>query len=1089
MIEVSYTREHVKEWFRSDLFQKGLNYFNNSRVYNLVYDSDLDRLDGTVVGSQPYAVRVEFDEEGYMDTYCNCPAYNVEDDCKHIVALLLELCEGEGAGKIISSAPSVGNSMKVTDPDWRRTNEIFTLFQVDRNLPSVDSSLLQTTASTESLEVEFICTVDKPIYEEASITLGMKLGVKRLYVAQKIKELLEHVWQRKPYFFTKLFTYEPVLHQFKPEDQEVIDQLIEIYRNEQSYREKLRFYSGGLRNDKHLYIPPTAWERLWPKLKQTNVKLNWNKQQFDRLEIVQEPLPIQYRLTKGLEDHFILNIDGLDEITTLENYGYLLHDGKLFQAKHWQLEKIAALQQHFYFTPFTELIIDNEQMNAFIHQVLPTLKQIGEVDYAPDVSERIQSPPLQAKIFVDHAEAQITVQPEFVYGETVIRPGLEQGMKMENQEVFLIRDMDREARIMWLLEDAGFLLHGEQIVITEEEEIFRFLYEVLPALNELAEVYVTPNVQRLMREIPRSPKVNMEMNSSTNLLEIKFDIEDIDEQEIAQLLRTVIEKKKYYRMADGSYLSLKEGAFEEISQLLDQLGVRKPDIAAGKPLQIPAVRALQMEDETRQISSIKIGKALRRFIDRLRHPEQLDFEIPKEMEGILRDYQKDGFQWFRTLHEYQFGGILADDMGLGKTLQSITYIWSEKLRADSSGKPALVIAPAALVYNWKNEFANFAPALKIAVVTGTKTERKEILAQIADYDVLITSYPLIRRDAALYSGLSFGILILDEAQAIKNASTQTAQAVKSLTSERRFALTGTPIENNLDELWSIYDAVFPELFAGKSAFSKLSPEQVARITKPFLLRRMKSDVLKELPEKIESVQTTELNKEQKKLYLAYLERIQRESMQQIESEGFQKSRMKILAGLTRLRQLCCHPATFIENYQGGSSKLDRLIELLQECRESGRRVLVFSQFTSMLSIIREVLDQEEMDYFYLDGQTSGEERVALADRFNGGEKQIFLISLKAGGTGLNLTGADTVILYDLWWNPAVEQQAADRAHRLGQKNVVHVIRLITQGTIEEKMFELQQKKKDLIDQVVQPGEAALSSLSEAEIRELLMLRS
>jgi SNF2 family DNA or RNA helicase len=328
---------------------------------------------------------------------------------------------------------------------------------------------------------------------------------------------------------------------------------------------------------------------------------------------------------------------------------------------------------------------------------------------------------------------------------------------------------------------------------------------------------------------------------------------------------------------------------------------------------------------------------------------------------------------------------------------------------------------------------------------------------------------------------------LDEAQAIKNSSSQTAQAVKQIQAPRRFALTGTPVENSLDELWSIFEAIFPGLFPSYRRFRDLPPERIARMVRPFILRRLKKDVLEELPDRIETVQRSELTVEQKKLYAAYLTQLQDETSKDMEENGFQKNRIKILAGITRLRQLCCHPALFVENYQGDSGKMEQLLETVQDCLAAGKRILIFSQFASMLNLIRQTLAAQGRDLFYLDGQTPAQSRVEMCRRFNEGEAELFLISLKAGGTGLNLTGADTVILYDLWWNPAVEEQAIGRAHRMGQKQVVQVIRLVTEGTIEEKILELQQRKKDLIAEVIEPGDGGSTTLSEQDIRELLMV--
>ncbi|MCY9027169.1 DEAD/DEAH box helicase, partial [Priestia megaterium] len=479
-------------------------------------------------------------------------------------------------------------------------------------------------------------------------------------------------------------------------------------------------------------------------------------------------------------------------------------------------------------------------------------------------------------------------------------------------------------------------------------------------------------------------------------------------------------------------------------------------------------------------SAAKFGSAFKRLLTQLKSPEEMDWEVPESLQASLRDYQYNGFKWFKSLAHYSLGGVLADDMGLGKTLQSIAYILSEK-ELDEDSSAFLIVVPASLIYNWRNELEKFAPNLTVQTITGTPSEREEKLKRTAD--VWITSYPTLRQDIDLYQHLHFHALILDEAQSIKNHTTKTAVAVRTISAKKRFALSGTPIENSLDELWSIFQTILPGLFPGLRQFKNMSSEQVSRIVRPFLLRRVKKDVLKELPDKIETTHLSELTKEQKELYVGYLEQLK----SSLAGEDFNKNRMKILAGLTRLRQICCHPSLFVENYEGDSSKLEQLLEITRNAIANGKRLLIFSQFTSMLHIIREELQKENLSYFYLDGQTPSKERVEMADRFNNGKQDIFLISLKAGGTGLNLTGADTVILYDLWWNPAIEEQAAGRAHRIGQKNVVQVIKLISQGTIEEKIYGLQQKKKELIEQVIQPGETMLSSLTEEELRELLSM--
>ncbi|MDN6162526.1 MAG: DEAD/DEAH box helicase, partial [Atopostipes sp.] len=505
----------------------------------------------------------------------------------------------------------------------------------------------------------------------------------------------------------------------------------------------------------------------------------------------------------------------------------------------------------------------------------------------------------------------------------------------------------------------------------------------------------------------------------------------------------------------GALLSLEDEGFDAIQQMFTDLNIGKDDLQDGS-VKMPIYRSAQVDE----LVGLKkqYDPSFQKLLHQLKSPEEQHFELPENLQATLREYQETGFQWFKSLSHYYLGGILADDMGLGKTLQTIAYVLSEP-----SEYPHLIVVPSSVVYNWKNEFQKFAPDLSVEIVTGAPPERRSRMEHSEDKDVWITSYSTLRQDIDIYRELTFQTMILDEAQFIKNYATKTSQAIRQVTASRRFALSGTPIENSIEELWAIFQVVLPGLMPSQKKFKQLSHEKIASMTKPFILRRLKQDVLKELPDKIESVYISELTKDQKDLYVGYLRQLQQEANQSIKDSGFNHNRMKILAGLTRLRQLCCHPSLFIENYQGKSGKLEQLMETVQQTLESGGRMLVFSQFTSMHEIIKAKLEEAGIDSFYLHGGTPSQERVDMSERFNNGEKDVFLISLKAGGTGLNLTGADTVILYDLWWNPAVEDQATGRAHRFGQKKVVQVIRLITEGTIEEKIYALQQKKRELID--------------------------
>jgi len=467
--------------------------------------------------------------------------------------------------------------------------------------------------------------------------------------------------------------------------------------------------------------------------------------------------------------------------------------------------------------------------------------------------------------------------------------------------------------------------------------------------------------------------------------------------------------------------------------------------------------------------------------------------LTKNLVSILRDYQKQGVWWLQTLSRYGFGGILADDMGLGKTIQVLALLASYKQQNDSCR--ALVVCPASLVLNWENEAKKFTPELNVKCILGTTEERVALLSDTTKDDIIITSYELLKRDADHYKNLYFDYEIIDEAQYIKNHNTQNARCVKSIRASHRFALTGTPIENSMAELWSIFDYLMPGYLYKYAHFRNrfevpvikdgdtLPMDELKRMVSPFILRRLKKDVLTELPDKTETVLYTNLAQEQKKLYYANLSSMQKELSTELQSVTG-KNRMIVLAMLTRLRQLCCDPALLYENYKEESAKFELCMSLVENTIASGHKILLFSQFTSMLSILESALRERQIPYYLIEGSTKKEERIRQVKAFNRDDTPVFLISLKAGGTGLNLTGADVVIHYDPWWNLSAQNQATDRAHRIGQKNSVSVYKLIAKGTIEEKILALAEKKQSLAEQILPDEGSFLQGLSKEQILDL-----
>ena len=635
------------------------------------------------------------------------------------------------------------------------------------------------------------------------------------------------------------------------------------------------------------------------------------------------------------------------------------------------------------------------------------------------------------------------------------------------------------------------------MVLSGEEEVYGFLREGLFRLQELAaafgaDIYISDALKG-MRVIP-SPHISVGISLSGGLLELELSCEEMPLSQLSEILSRYDRKRKYFRLKDGSFVDLSDGGLRSLSELGRCLPSGEKGLTEGS-LRLPGYRALYLDSSLEESSYLNLSrdKSFRALVRSMKTVQDSDFEIPEELSGVLRGYQKTGFRWIRTLRENGFGGILADDMGLGKTLQAIAFLLSEW----KEGKRFLVVCPASLVYNWKSELERFAPGLPVWLAAGVQAERERVKERLEEAGgVLVTSYDLLRRDIELYEGLTFDAQIIDEAQFIKNHATQAARAVKMVRSDFRLALTGTPVENRLSELWSIFDYLMPGYLFGYSRFreefetpivTKKEEEAALRLQKmirPFVLRRLKRDVLSDLPDKLEKNMYAAMEGEQRQLYDAHVQRLILLLSGQSEQE-FSAAKIQILAELTKLRQLCCDPGLLLEGYQGESAKTRLCLELIRNAVEGGHKVLLFSQFTSMLERLKAALKEEGVSFYSLDGSTPKARRVQLVDAFNRDETQVFCVSLKAGGTGLNLTGADIVIHFDPWWNVAVQNQATDRAHRIGQKNVVTVYRLIARDTIEEKIVQLQERKSRLAEQILGSEDMGPASLTREALMEIL----
>ncbi len=1073
-LKIKLNQKIIKEMCGTVSFKRGDAFYCANKVTFENYSPD--NCEATVTGTEDFHVTIEKNESDGFRTKCSCPALaSFQRDCQHIAAVLLSIYEHQRQGTI-PIGPSERQSGSSTNQAL--TEDLLTLFN-DQPIRSSGHQL--HFENRQVLDAEFTC---KPVtMGKGRNMFGIEVKIGPANV-QNIRDFLEQVKEGNPSLLSISFTYDPSLHCFQKETDAIIQQLIQVVHDEKVYVDALPDNSNYTISNHMLFIPPSSWERLIPLLiRAPLVKLEYDGNTFDSLYLSDELLPLQFDFAETEGKGYQLKIKGLNHLIVLDSYRSVLSGGKLVKLRSEDCQRLSDLKQMLDASETNQIPIPQEQIDFFLEKVVPGLKKLGDVQISGAIPKNLVKTPLIAKLYLDRVKDRLLAGLEFHYENMVINP-------LDSRELRavprLIRDVEKEAAILRLMEDSLFAKTDGGYFLHNEELEYEFLYHVVPKLQKLVQIYATTAVRNRIAKGNARPQVRVKVKKErTNWLEFKFEMDGIPEKHIREVLLALEEKRKYYRLPNGSLLSLETWEFAEINRFLNEIPDQNEDLESG--LNLPIVRGLQLLDSVDDSNTFKLEESFRQLLENIRNPGSLEFEVPKSLEVLLRDYQKHGYKWMKALANYGFGGILADDMGLGKTLQSITFILSELPDIRKKKLPVLIVCPSSLTHNWLSEITKFASDVRAVVIEGNKTGRNKIQKDVADMDVVITSYPLLLRDIKWFEKQDFHTVFFDEAQAFKNPMTQTARAVKRIMAGNRFALTGTPVENSLEELWSIFHVVFPELFLGLKEYSNLPRETIARRIRPFLLRRLKEDVLLELPDKIESMESVELLPDQKKLYAAYLAKLREDTLKHLDKDTLRKNRIKILAGLTRLRQVCCHPALFVDGYKGGSAKFEQLMQIVEESKLSGRRVLIFSQFTKMLELIGRELAIQGLPFFYLDGHTPSEERVEICNRFNAGERDLFLISLKAGGTGLNLTGADTVILYDMWWNPAVEEQAADRAHRIGQTNVVQVIKLVARGTIEEKMNELQEKKRYLIKEIIDSEEKASSTLTEEDIREILMI--
>ena len=942
--------------------------------------------------------------------------------------------------------------------------------------------------------------------KDGKLSLSFKVGENRLFVIKKLDTFCENVKNSATDIYGSSTEINHGIDNFSEEGKNWISLIRRIVAEEKEFLQRLQTsasYYGSVKESIGGKLNLFGWrlDEVYEMLgereidfedKDSSVKTKMTLRCREGDPKIRVRISEDGRLKDGIF-HGITVSANMPELYRGADTAYFISEGKLnrvsknFAEKTEPLENLVMNGRLFF-------CVGRNRMSEFYYKLLPVLEEIADVTETNSVKFRhYLLPEPRFTFYLDAEEGEASCRVHVNYGSKEFSALDMLEIRRESQELF--RDRGRENEVLhqamqWFPE--ADTEKGE-LRCVDEKRIYSLMKTGTERLMELGEVRCTKRF--LGKREVKKVKVSVGVSLSSDLLELDISTEDISQAELLDILKSYRKKQSYYRLKDGSFADLEEPSLEMLAELTEAMNVKDRELLKGK-LKVPMFRTLYLDkllEESEGVYSTR-DSYFREVVKGFKTVKDADFEEPESLSRIMRNYQKDGYKWLRTLEAWKFGGILADDMGLGKTLQMIAVL----LAAKKEGKKgiSLIVCPSSLVYNWGAEFEKFAPELKVSIVTGNQEERQTRIDEWQESDVLVTSYDLLKRDIALYEDMEFLYEIIDEAQYIKNHTTAAAKAVKVIHSQVRYALTGTPIENRLSELWSIFDYLMPGFLYSYEVFRReletpivknndeKAMKRLQKMVGPFILRRLKENVLKDLPEKLEEYRYVSLGERQQQIYDGQVVHM-REQIARQNGEDFNKNKLQILAELTRLRQICCDPSLCLEGYKGEAAKLEACMELIQSAIDGGHRILVFSQFTSMLEILEQRLREQETEYFVITGATTKEKRISLVKSFNEGDTPVFLISLKAGGVGLNLTGADVVIHYDPWWNLAAQNQATDRAHRIGQKKKVTVYKLIARHTIEEKIQKLQETKKNLAEQVINGESTGLGSLSREELLELL----
>ena len=1009
----------------------------------------LDSVDGTKneivnffrVNSQSnhfyYDVSIIVNKNQISSFYCECEQFKNYHTCKHVAACLL-----------YNSDIILGNGFDRTDI----SNNILELFESNG-----------VSGIREKVQIDLELDFSKSVP-----TFKLMVGINKKYSINresKFESFMYSVLNNEEYEFGVNFTYNPSIHYISDDDMELLNYLFGYIKNRGYYYR----YNPFELSDRELY---SLFDRL--------VNHDFTFVGYGLIHGVFKGIPTKFSLNSD-KDVYRLSIDDFDNYTFIDKrFRYCIYNHSLYIIPNSYSTLISSMVNN----GISSLVIDSDHVNLFRTGLLHKIK--SDVVISDDITDIVIAGEPTVSLYFDLARDMIDCSIKFDYSGNIV--------DYFDKNSSVVRDNDFESVVLNDLVSYGFTIDSNKILLVDFDDVGYFLSEGIGLLSEKYSIFTSKKIDSI--NVLKESKISSNFSIGIDgIMSYDFSSDNIDTSELDKIISSMKKNKKYYKLKNGNIIDLNNKDLIEFGNIISDLDISSSDLSLGSVV-IPKYRALYIDSLKNRYKSIKTSNSFDLFIDNFYKYKDINVDFGSDND-VLRDYQKDGVRWLYTLYKCDLGGILADEMGLGKSLQTICFI--KQVILEKPEAKIMIVCPTSLVYNWKKEFDKFGSELKYVTVHDSKSKRLEVINDFDKYNIFITSYGLIRNDNDEYEDKNFDVCIIDEAQAIKNYQAGMTREIRKIEALTKIALTGTPLKNSVMELWSIFDFIMPGYLGGVKKFrdnygihdvdgeSLTRLEDLNYLIKPFILRRKKNDVITDLPDKIENNIYLDLPIKQKKLYLSVLKDSEREFKEILATEGMNKARFKILQLLMKLRQICIDPNILFSNYDGEVIKMEKLLEVVNNFISDGHKILIFSSFKTVVDRVKSMFDESGISSYMIAGDVKSKTRMDLVDKFNNDSTNCFLITLKSGGTGLNLVGADVVIHLDIWWNPQVENQATDRAHRIGQTKKVTVIKFVTRGTIEERIIELQNKKKVLSDNLIEGKDNSeiLSSLNEDDIRDLL----